>query len=260
MITKSFLLTTLFTVSVLSVYAQTRDSTKTNPIRQANPNDRRNGYETYQSTSQIVGTGPNGMVNTIDHRYEGLRGTPYFLSDWTKGQVEMTAGQNYTNVPLKFNAYQQQLVLLRTWAGGDSIVVSSDQVKRFTLQNKDGQPYVFERLPMAKTNDQTLKDGYFLVLYEGKTVLLKRIAKTFKQADYKNPYSGDVRYDAFRDAFSYYLLKPDQTLTKVKLSDKSFIDALSDHKEDLKTFVKQEKLYFRTDNDAIMLVKKYDSL
>ncbi len=250
----------LLAVSLSGSYAQTRDTTKVRPVQQANQNDRRNGYETYQSTSQIIGTGPNGMVNTIDHRYEGLRGTPYFLPEWTKGQIEMTAGQNYTNVPLKFNAYQQQLILLRTASNNDSIIVDAGQVKRFILKNDDGQTYLFQRLPMVKTNDQALKDGYFLVLYEGKNVLLKRIAKTYKQADYKNPYSNDVRYDSFRDAFSYYLLKPDQTLTKVKLSDKSLIDALGDRKDELKAFVKQENLYFKTENDAVTLVKKYDSM
>lgn len=257
---KSLFISALLTFSLSGVYAQTRDSTKAQPTQQANPNDRRNGYETYQSTSQIVGTGPNDMVNTIDHRYEGLRGTPYFLPEWNKGQIEMTAGQNYTNVPLKFNAYQQQLILLRTWAGNDSIIVDASQVKRFTLKNNEGQTYVFKRWPTAITNDQALKDGYFLVLYEGKNTLLKRVSKSFKPADYKNPYANDVRYDAFRDSFSYYILKPDQTLTKVKLSDKSIIEALGDRKEELKAFVKQENLYFKTDTDAITLVKKYDSL
>ncbi|GAB3808475.1 hypothetical protein GCM10028819_47610 [Spirosoma humi] len=244
-------------------YAQTRDTTKANSSsRQANPTplNQRNGYETYQSTNQIVGAGPNGMVNTLDNRYEGLKGTPYFLPDWINGQVEMTTGKNYTNVPLKFNAHKQQLILLRTGSGNDSIIVDANQVKRFMLSSADGQTYVFERLPTAKTNDQNLKDGYFLVLYEGKNALLKRIAKTFKAADYKNPYASDIRYDAYQNAFSYYLLKPDQTLTKVKLSDKSIIDALGDRKDELKAFAKQENLTFKTDNDAILLVKKYDSL
>ena len=90
--------------------------------------------------------------------------------------------------------------------------------------------------------------------------MLKRITKTFRQADYKNLYSIDVRYDAFRDVFSYYLLKSDQTLTKLKLSGKSIIDVLGDRQDDLKAFIKQENLNFKTENDAILLVKRYDSL
>ncbi|GAB3775029.1 hypothetical protein GCM10028818_18570 [Spirosoma horti] len=260
---KTLFLTTIALLSLSIGYAQTRDTTKANSAsRQDSPTplNQRNGYETYQSTNQIIGAGPNGMVNTLDNRYEGLKGTPYFLPDWINGQVEMTTGKNYTNVPLKFNAHKQQLILLRTGFGNDSIIIDANQVKHFALNSKDGQVYFFERLPTAKTNDQTLKDGYFLLLYQGKNALLKRIAKTVKSADYKNPYASDVRYDAYQNAFSYYLLRPDQTLTKVKLSDKSIIDALGDRKEELKAFVKQENLLFKTDTDAILLVKKYDSL
>ncbi|MDB5241073.1 MAG: hypothetical protein JWP57_1698 [Spirosoma sp.] len=152
------------------------------------------------------------------------------------------------------------MILLRTGSGNDSIIVDASQVKRCTLAATYGQTYRFDRLPTAQTNDQALKDGYFLVLYEGKNALLKRIAKTVKSADYKNPYASDVRYDAYQNAFSYYLLKPDQTLIKVKLSDKSIIDALGDRKDELKAFSKQENLTFKTDYDAILLIKKYDSL
>lgn len=261
LVMKRFFLINVFAIACLSgASAQTTDSTKTRSSGQFNPNARRNGYETFQSTSQIVGAGPYTMVNTIDHRYEGLRGTPYFLPEWNKGEIEMVSGQHYKEVPLKFDAYRQHLILLRTWVGSDSIIVNAEQVKSFQLKNSDGQLYVFRHIPTAITNDEALKEGYFLVLYQGKTALLKRVLKQFKQADFKNPYSNDVRYDEFKNVTSYYLLKPDQTLTKVKLSDKSLIEILGDRKEELKAFVKQENLNFRTENDAITLVKKYDSL
>ena len=97
------------------------------------------------------------------------------------------------------------------------------------------------------------------MLYQGKTALLKRVVKAFKQADYKNPYSNGTRYDEFRDLNSYYILKADDTLEKVKLSDKSVIEALGDRTDALKAFVKQENLSGKTENDAIQIVQKYDS-
>lgn len=259
---KFFFCIALFLLPFAGVVAQTRDSTQAKPgsAIQPNPNDRRNGYETYQSTSQIVGSGPNGMINTIDHRYEGLRGTPYFLPAWSKGQIEMATGQNYTNVSIKFDAFRQHLILLRTWVGNDSIIVNADQVKSFQLQSNEGVNYLFKRIPTARTDDESLKEGYFMVLYGGKTALLKRVMKKFKQADYKNTYSNDVRYDAFNDAFSYYLLKPDQTLTKVKLSKKSLLEAMNDQEEALKSYIDREQLTVKNENEAIMLVKCYDSL
>ncbi|UHG92057.1 hypothetical protein [Spirosoma oryzicola] len=243
--------------------AQIRDTTKTKNrgVVVLNPNTRRNGYETFSNSDQIVGagTGPTTVI-TIDHRYEGLRGTPYFLPAWHKGQIEMTAGQNYTEVPIKFDAFRQHLILLRTWVGNDSIIVNADQVKSFRLNDNDGQSYLFKRLPAVKTDDETLKEGYFLVLYQGKSALLKRVLKRFKQADYKDPYSTGVRYDSFKDVYSYYILKPDQTLSKIKLSQKALLDSLGDHKNALKAYVKAENLSVNTEADAVLVMKQYDSL
>lgn len=257
---KSLFLTVFFSASLLSVFAQKPDSAKTAPVRQPTINDRRNGYETYQSTSQIVGAGPYTMINTIDQRYEGLRGSPYFLPEWNKGQIEMASGQHYKDVPIKFDASRQQLILLRPQAGNDSIIVNANQVKSFQFTSNDGQFYVFRRYPAAITDDESLKEGYFLVLHQDKSALLKRVMKSFRKADYKSAYSNDIRYDEFRPAYSYYLLKPDQTLIKVKLSDKAIIETLGDHRNELKAFVKQEGLTFKNEDDAIQLVKKYDSL
>ena len=255
-------LITLFVLSGVYVFAQTVDSTRTTSKTQVttNPINRRNGYETYQTLNQIVGSGPYTMINTIDHRYEGLRGSPYFLPEWNKGQIEMETGKHYQDVPIKFNAYRQQLILLRPQVGNDSIIVNTSQVKSFQFGSSDGQFYLFRRYPAAKTGDETLKQGYFMVLYQGKSSLLKRVTKAFKQADYKNPYSSDIRYDEFQDTFSYYLLKADQTLTKVKLSDKALIEAFGDHKDELKAVAKQNNLTGKTEDEAIQIVKQYDSL
>ncbi|WP_338871800.1 hypothetical protein WBJ53_26340 [Spirosoma sp. SC4-14] len=254
-----FLLIILTCIGASSL-AQTADSTKKANVT-FNPNSRRNGYETYRSTDEIVGdkTGPYGTINKIDHRYEGLKGTPYFLPQWTQGEIDMVNGQHYTDVPIKFDAFRQYLILLRNRAGQDSIVVNSDQVKSFQLNSPTGQTYLFKHLPNLKTDDESLKEGYLLVLYQGETSLFKRITKTFKAADYKDPYSNDVRYDSFKEAASYYLLKPDQSLVKVKLTKKSLLDAL-DHQSSLKTFVEQHHLALKTENEAIALIKQYNSL
>ena len=251
---------TLFALACLSAFAQKSDTTKTDPKQVYNPNARRNGYETYQSTSQIVGSGPYTMVNTIDHRYEGLRGTPYFLPEWNKGQIEMVSGKHYTEAQIKFDAYRQHLILLRPWANNDSIIVNADMVKSFQFQNPEGQLFIFRRIPTIKTDDESLKETYFMVLYQGKSALLKRVVKSFKKADYKNPYANGNRYDEFRDIISYYILKPDNTLEKIKLTEKAIIDGLGAHEDELKAFAKQEKIYGKTEYDAIKLVQKYDSL
>ncbi|GAB4041086.1 hypothetical protein GCM10028809_67330 [Spirosoma gilvum] len=261
----------LLAVACTTGVAQTTDSTKIRKPKQIgyNPNSRRNGYENYTSSDAVTGAGqaPGAIVNTVDLRYEGLRGTPYFLPEWNKGQIETTGGQTYTDVLLKFDAFRQQLLLLRTlanggaWPGRDSTIVDADQVKSFQFVADNGQLYRFRKLPEpVKADNGTLNEAYFQVLYEGKTSLLKRVEKRFKPADYKMPYSPGIRYDEFREYESYFLLRPDQTLTKVKLSKQELLNALSDKREALKAFSTDKKHALKTESDAIALLKQYDSL
>lgn len=203
-------------------------------------------------------TGP--LILRIDTRYEGQHGSPYLLTDWSNGQVSLTNGKQYKDVSLKFDAYRQELILLRPASGNDSIIIARPTVNRFLLTRPDGQAYLFGRYPTANTDDEAIKNGYFLILYEGKSSLLKRVAKTFKAADYQGAYSANVRYDSFDDAFSYYLLKPDKSLTKVKLSKKTLLEAMSDKGDALKKFADNQKSAFKTEEDAVALVKQYDNL
>ncbi len=204
--------------------------------------------------------GGSPLIFRIDNRYEGQHGTPYLIDTWTKGQIALNDGRQYKEVPLKFDAYRQEVLMLRPKQNNDSIIVDKNTVSRFLLAGPDGQSYLFGRYPSAQTTDNLLKNGYFLILYAGKNALLKRIAKTFKPADYKGGYSANVRYDAYSDANSYYLLKPDQTLTKLKFSKKALLEAMSDRADVLGAYADKEKLDLKTEDGVTALVKQYDSL
>lgn len=218
---------------------------------------------TNQEKSQIInavggGSHPGVMIRTIDNRYEGLRGTPYFLASWSKGQIAMVSGQRYVDVPIKFDAFRQALILLRPKAGNDSIIIDRRTVNRFELTGPEGQSYAFKHYPDLELPDDTGDGGYFLVLYEGSTTLLKRIVKTVQKANYKQPYSVDIRYDSYENNHAYYILKSNQPLAKVKLSKKSLLDALSDKRSGLSAFA--DNLNLKTETDAVALVRQYDSL
>jgi hypothetical protein len=201
-----------------------------------------------------------GMVRTFDNRYEGLQGTPYFSPVWANGRIELTDDRRYTNVPIKFDAYRQHLILRRPAMNDDSIVVDWATVRQFELDSPNGQPYVFRRYPAIKTGGSAVRDDYFMVLYDGKTTLLKHIAKTFRAANFKDPYSPDERHDSFADQIDYYLLRPDQTLVKIKKSLKSLAEALEPRQAEVKAFAAREKIGGKTDQDLARLVQFYNEL
>lgn len=275
---KPLLVAVLLAASLAGATAQPTDSTKTRAAKRGSanangpvttPNQRLGSPDAVADPEMnlrlnaLNGAGTAPLIWRVDTRYEGLRGTPYFQPAWAKGQIELADGRKYTDVPLKFDAYRQALILLRPKQGNDSIIIEQHTVSQFRLGTSaagdtDAREYLFKRYPTVKADDPVVRDGYFLVLYEGKTALLKRVAKSFRAADFKAAYSSGVRYDTYSDAHSYYVLKPDQKLTKVKLSKKSLLDALDDRSDALKTFA--NKLGFKSEADAVALVRQYDSL
>ena len=213
----------------------------------------------FQRMDQIIEPNQFGLVYKVDNQYEGVRGTPWFLNEWMLGRIDMTNGLKYDNVPLKYDAFSQNLFLRRD-ATRDSIIVFPVQVKQFVLRADEGIEWLFRRYPMVKVKDNDLKDGYFLVLYDGKNSLLKRVSKVFKKADYKDPYSTNVRYDAYNNDYSYFILKPDNTLLKIKKTRKAFFEALNDKGANFEGFASEQKLDFKTDTDWAKIVKYYDEL
>lgn len=255
----------LLTLSVaLPVFAQ-KDSTTTSkkgfkkPPRESLDRTGSMKMDQFQRMDQVIDPNQFGLVYKVDNRYEGVQGTPYFLNSWVQGSIDLVNGKNFDDVPLKYDAFSQNLILRRDNMR-DSIVVFPTQVKQFVLRADDGAEWLFRRYPDVNVRNIDLKDGYFLVLYDGKTSLLKRVSKVFKKADYKDPYSTNVRYDAYNNDFTYYILRPDKSLVKIKKSKKALYDALNDKGANLDAFASQENLAFKSDTDFARVVKYYDGL
>ncbi len=227
--------------------AQTSDT----PVKTAN--------ERVSNLNQALTGGDNIVLQPTDNRYAGLVGTPYFIPNWSNAQVTKTNGVQLDGVPLKYNAATQAL-LLRRPAMNDSLELLPQQIERFVLYDASGQPWPFRRYPTARAIDPVLTQGFFLVMYEGKTSLLKRVSKVLKTANFKGAYSPDDRQDAYLDDPTYYLLRPDQTLVKIKKSLKSLLEELAPHQDAVKTFAVQEKINGKTDLELARLVKFFDEL
>ncbi|GAB3747297.1 hypothetical protein [Spirosoma pomorum] len=204
-----------------------------------------------------------GNVRTFDHRYQGMKGTPYLLPYWAKGYVMLTNGQRYDRGLLKFNAYQQELVMIQPPAKTDSIVIDRERISWFVIQPADsGSAIVFRHFTNLRSNDQELLDSYYRVIYSGSHPLLQRISKQFRPANYKDVYSPDIRYDAFIDKSAYYVLNSDRRIVKVKLSTKSLLAAVTG---DVDTKVPESigdlrKRVVTSEEDAVKLLSAYDQL
>lgn len=255
-------LTALLLLTPLLAAAQSRDTTKTPQRAKPSPEVRADALATDPLVLQnqlLSLSNVNTQIRLVDNRYEGLRGTPYLVPNWSKGEIELLGGKVYTNVSVKFNASTQNLVMLRP-TPGDSIIIFAGQIKRFAFLDGDGNAFLYRRYPDLKTDDAALKESYFQVLYPGKNTLLKRTSKSLRKADYQQAYSANIRYDSYQDEVTYYLLRPDQSLIKLKRARKPLFEAIGGDENALKAFSEREKLSFKTDTDMARLVQFADNL
>jgi hypothetical protein len=213
------------------------------------------GYEAEQNMATVGTNNSSTVVRSFDNRYQGMRGSPYLLSNWTPADITYANNKTATDVLVKYDVYSNQLVMRRPQ--GDSVVIISP-VSGFLLKDvSSGKNRVFSRFNDAKTDDPSLKEELLEVLYEGKTALLIRYDKTIQKASYQGAYSANRPYDELQDEKNYYLRKPDQTFVKTKLNKKQLLDHLTATAA-LKKWVDTEKLDLKKEADVVRLLKEWE--
>lgn len=207
---------------------------------------------------------PAGTLTTMgayDLRYEGTKGSKYFIDEWLSGELifvkEGTKAPK--TIPLKYDSHNKELLFKRSV--GDSIIVNPDQITGFIINDKKlNASYPFVKFTGLKTEGGTVPVAYLMVLYKNKTSLLKYVSKMMQKANYSGVSNVDRRYDAYVDNSEYFIQKPDGSLSRAKLKKNSVVKALADKEEQIETFIKKENLTFKTEYDLARVVDYYNTL
>lgn len=211
--------------------------------------------------------GSDANVQIFDNRYQGVKGSPYFLDLFVDGTVEIKSGnagksEVYKGVRLKYDAFSNALQAVLP-ASKDTLQFSTTPVISFSLEMPTtGQPLVFKRFKEAQTVDPNLRETFFAVLQEstdGKVALVKRIGKKKIDANFKGPYSSGQTYDEIVEDIQYYVVA-NGSMQKVKLNKKSIVEALPNQSEKLKSYIASQKLAMSSETDLVKVVTYYQSL
>lgn len=235
----------LLAVTTMPVMAQSTTTQPTTNIKTPT------GYDAQTNLNAIAGAAGSGsVVRSFDNRYEGVKGSPLWNTQWFPGEVELTNGNRITNVQLKYDVLGHQ-VYLKT-PKNDSVRLNDTFVKQFTMGESDSKQ-TFRR-GMAFNVDETLKTALVRVIYEGKYSFVQVPKKVFQKANYQGAYNAGVRYDEISDESAYYLLRPDGTSEKVKLNRKALIAALGTVASRVEEYAKTNRLDFKTEDDIARLL------
>jgi hypothetical protein len=233
------LFTLLALVLTLDVYAQQASS----------------GFDNQVNIDAIGGGGNSKVGRTFDNRYEGVKGTPYLHTKWTKGTVKYKDG-TFSNGSFKVDAYGSNLLALLS--SGDSVILMPRIVEEVKLTAENGDTQIFR---MFVLNASQPVGSYVAVVYDGQTKLLLNTKKNLLQADFKGGYSAGRTYDEFTNTESYFIQHANGQPVKInKLNKRNVLSALTLHNAQAKSYVEENKLDLQKESDVIKLLTYYDTL
>lgn len=187
----------------------------------------------------------------IDQKqYENVNGSPYFTEEYDKGKVMLTNGNLYENVPLRYDLVADKL-MFKSEKGQE--LEFTQPVLEFKLMEDQ---YVF-RSGFAPVDNHTSASFYQVLAgeEESQAMLLKNTDRLIREE--KAYGTANITKNIIEYA-NYYIAKNNQ-LTKVK-SEKDVLAALGGKEEQLKEYIKNNKLKVKNEEDMAALVKYYNSL
>ncbi len=224
----------LFSMSVmLASYAQTTNTTTLD------------GQEAFRNLNS------QGNMRTYDNRYDGIKGSIY-VGGWEKGILVMEDKKTYSEIPLKYNAFENVLAVKKS--DKDSIFINAANISSFTTPSLGK----FMKEPdLAKNNPEEIF-RFYQVLYEGKNVLFKKYKKELLKADYKGAYSSGRNYDEFVERQEYFIKKEDNTYMDAKMNEKTLFEIFPDRVKFIEEYIKSQKIKIKNEADFVNLLKELE--
>lgn len=156
-------------------------------------------------------------------------GSPYLLSNWSLGSVELTNGDVASNVLINYNCLHDQLHMFNPNVG-KAIIVDKSSVVAFKLQNRpDEEPIRFIKVNSKGTS--TSESIFVQVLAEGKYTLVVYRQMVVSGKEVVNHNGKLSELPRIRPKHKYYLINSKGTIAAIETNKRSVLSALDDNEK-----------------------------
>jgi hypothetical protein len=179
--------------------------------------------------------------------FVGVIGSPFENDEFLIGNVMLNNADEYENVPLKYNIYNDELYFKNT---KDEMLLSFViPVKWFKLA---GQTYV-NGFPEI---DNYTRNSFYGLLAGNKIKLLFKAYKTISETRPYNSPNVEKRFERYK---AYFILKDDK-MYKFKPSRKALLNLFDSAGPKIEEYINREKINFRNDEDLVKIFDFINSL
>lgn len=180
-----------------------------------------------------------------------IEGSPFLSDDFIKGTVYTTSKTKYMDLPLRYNAYNDQLEF-KTPDGQLQTMSEPEIVEKIEFGE-------YNMVYLSYFNAKKIHHGFFIVMVEGKVSLYSRYEIIFKKADKPAAYQEAEPASFIKKPACYYFRIGLEQAKKVD-NKKELIAIFPDHNNEIETFIKENKVKVSKPESLIKLVKYYNSL
>lgn len=189
--------------------------------------------------SEYLRNNTSGGVN--DNLPPNLEGSPYLDDDFKRGMVYTENEKPYPAM-MRYNAYQDEIQI----KGANGI--SSLFMRDYVWAELGGETF---KIASYEKGSGTAK-GYFVVMNEGRTRLLKKYNKVFKEEVPASSSYSQAKPPRFEDAITYYLAEEGSPAREVKLKKKDILNVLSS--KEAESFIKENKLGLKSEDEVLKVL------
>ncbi len=167
----------------------------------------------------------------------GVKGSPFLLPVNVPGEITLGSGRKLTTGRFNYDVMERQLTV--KLSSRDSVRYQGTDVKQIIFQPQNQPPIRLEHFPDLTTTEPALKTELVRVIFQGTYSLVQLPLRKFLKTSTSQTYAGQAkRGDEYYDDSAYYLIRPDRTAERVKLTRKSLTKALKEQGPLLDTYLK----------------------
>ena len=205
--------------------------------------------------------------------YKKIDGNPYLFKDWVKADLIHLDQEKIEDAFIRLDLHQENLEVKDYGSvfvdenimeiGDDKFIVLTDKYyKKITIAKSDNPKVLkdsdVDSLFLMKGIHKDYIDKYAIVLYDGKTIkLIKEIDIQLRESKVNSP--GTVWTEKKFIRKKSYALIIEKEKKQIKLKEKDLYKVLG-NKEELKKYIKANKLKVKKEPAAVQLLAYWESL
>ena len=198
-----------------------------------------------------------GVIRKFDNRYEGVKGTPFYFDSWTKGNIALVNGQRLEDLQLKYNAYEDELLMNKPKVG--AVYLQKEVIKSFSLiETKTNTEVTFVKHIHPKKETEF---KFYRLIFDGSIVLLEVLKVVFEEADFHGGYSKGKRFDEFKKYPTYYYYTDSDPIPKkLKTSPSGVSKIFPNHNTEIKVYIVEQNLNCKNESDLKKVFEYYQQM